>query len=314
MSKSIHIEKKVLIQIVVSCSIFLLILLTLPSVTLAANLIPCDGVNTPCEACHVVQMGQNVLNWIITIMVSVIGLVFVFGGMQMVMSGGNTEAMKSGRHKMINALVGFMIILAAWLIIDTFMKVVIVNPAVKQQLGAWNTIQCVKQPTMKEFTLQEVDQILAENQVTRQNGILMDGQLAHGDALSRLQGITVVGTGGRVQQSCAGVTGCTSLQGIREQTILQALNVKSACNCSVVVTGGTEPGHSGGTYSHGTGYKIDLDDNPNLDRFLQGRLIKAPSNRGGDHGGPTYFDRCGNVYVRESTHWDIQVSKGACIL
>jgi hypothetical protein len=84
-------------------------------------------------------------------MVSVIALIFVYGGAKMVLSGGNSEAATSARHMMTNALIGLVIILTSWLIIDTVIKVFIpTGTDVRQRLGAWHTIQCVDQVPLSD--------------------------------------------------------------------------------------------------------------------------------------------------------------------
>ncbi len=105
-------------------------------------LVPCNGPE--CQACHLVQLGQNILSWLIGIMASVIALVFAIGGMKMVMSGGNTESVSQGKSMMSNAVIGFVILLAGWLIVDTLIKLFVDDG----KIGVWNSIQCVTQPEL----------------------------------------------------------------------------------------------------------------------------------------------------------------------
>lgn len=129
----------------------IIIVLFSPSFIDAAGLVPCGGWNEqPCQACHVVQMGQKILTWTISIMASVIALVFAIGGMQMVMSGGSTEGVSKAKSKMTNSIIGFIILLSAWLVIDTIMKLIVnTNSGATSRLGTWNQIQCVDQPRIQ---------------------------------------------------------------------------------------------------------------------------------------------------------------------
>ena len=106
----------------------------------AAGVVPCDGPG--CRACDVVILGQNLLMWFIGIMASIIALMFAWGGMQMVMSAGNPGAVTQGREKMTNAVIGLVIILGAWLIVDTVLKVVMGG-----NIGVWNEVECVANPS-----------------------------------------------------------------------------------------------------------------------------------------------------------------------
>lgn len=132
---------------------FVVIAFSLPTVTFGGGMIPCGGTNDdgslqkPCQACHVVQLGNKLLEWFIMTMASVIALIFAWAGMQMVMSAGNTEGISHAKAMMTNSIIGLIILLSAWLVIDTIMKIVIKgNPDADARLGVWHTIKCVKQP------------------------------------------------------------------------------------------------------------------------------------------------------------------------
>lgn len=122
--------------------------LSLPHLTFAAGFVPCGGTGEdPCQACHVVSMGQTILTWLIGIMASIIALVFAIGGMKMVMSGGSGEGITQAKSMMTNSVIGFVILLAAWLIVDTVLKTFVSGA----QFGTWHTIECVTQPPVTEI-------------------------------------------------------------------------------------------------------------------------------------------------------------------
>jgi hypothetical protein len=118
---------------------FGLFLTPLPSGAVG-GIVPCDGIH--CQTCDLVQLGQNLITWFIKTMAAVIALVFAWGGMKMVMSGGNTEGVSEAKGMMTNAVIGFIILLASWLIVDTILKAV----TDEGTLGPWNEITCVAQP------------------------------------------------------------------------------------------------------------------------------------------------------------------------
>ncbi len=126
----------------VLCSVLVAMVLLSPMVSSAA-LVPCDGAD--CQACHLVQLGQNIIEWLITVMTFVIALVFVAGGFQMVTSGGDSGAVSSAREKMTNAIIGLMIMLLAWLIVDTALKMLL-KPEERNGMGPWSEVSCVAQP------------------------------------------------------------------------------------------------------------------------------------------------------------------------
>lgn len=70
----------------------------------------------------------------------------------------------------------------------------------------------------------------------------------------------------------------------------------------VVITGGTEVGHSGGTYSHSTGWKLDI----RLDTCVNNYITSTFTYKGvrGD-GAALYEDADGYIWAKEGNHWDI---------
>lgn len=97
---------------------------------------------------------------------------------------------------------------------------------------------------------------------------------------------------------------CTSLEQIRRNTINGIINFKSVSACAITVTGGTETGHSSGTYSHWNGYKVDISRTTCVTNYIKSHFTFI-GNRG--DGAPQYRDAAGNIYADEywAAHWDI---------
>ncbi|GAA0404608.1 hypothetical protein GCM10009530_65880 [Microbispora corallina] len=102
---------------------------------------------------------------------------------------------------------------------------------------------------------------------------------------------------------------CTSLATIRYGTVMRVVDLKRASGCDITITGGTETGHSGGRYSHGAGYKVDIAHNRCVDAYIRktfplwkvrgdGARLHRPT---GDPDVPVGAE----VYADEPTHWDI---------
>lgn len=109
--------------------------------------------------------------------------------------------------------------------------------------------------------------------------------------------------------------GCTSYTGINRTTVSGAIAFKRTSRCTVIITGGTEVGHStSGKHTHRNGYKVDMslakkheNDESCLDRYITGHYAKA--GRRSD-GAALYKSPNGNVYARESSHWDVTYLNG----
>ncbi len=78
--------------------------------------------------------------------------------------------------------------------------------------------------------------------------------------------------------------------------------LKTSSGCSITVTGGTETGHAGGTYSHSNGYKIDISLNTCINSYITKQF--AYIGKRGD-GAAQYKASSGNLYAKEGNHWDI---------
>ncbi len=117
----------------------------LPSVSMAAGLVPCGGYNAdgssepPCQACHFVQLLENVSDWFVIISTVIFAILFVYAGMKLVTSGGNPEAKSAAKKVIMNAFIGFVIVLAAWILIDTGMRALLDDA---RWTAPWNTISC----------------------------------------------------------------------------------------------------------------------------------------------------------------------------
>lgn len=96
---------------------------------------------------------------------------------------------------------------------------------------------------------------------------------------------------------------CTSFEQINLSTVQGAITLKNASRCALDITGGTETGHASGTYSHWNGYKLDFNPNTCLSNYIT-RTFTYIGKRAGD-GAPQYRAASGNIYARESSHWDV---------
>lgn len=105
------------------------------------GLVPCDGKD--CGTCELIELGDNLLRFFVTFSIVFAGVVFAWGGLLMVTSGGNMGQVSSGKSKMTDAVVGIVIVLTAWLLMDTVLKLLLDES--KFKFGTWNSIQCSEQ-------------------------------------------------------------------------------------------------------------------------------------------------------------------------
>ncbi|MFF0725073.1 hypothetical protein [Streptomyces sp. NPDC004134] len=126
-------------------------------------------------------------------------------------------------------------------------------------------------------------------------------KITHAQATSRFRssGITWSSSGGCSDRNNPT---CTSFDQLNLASAQGAQTLKSASGCALNITGGTETGHAGGTYSHWNGYKLDYSLGTCVNNYVTGNFAYIGVR--GD-GAPMYQSGSGNIYAREGNHWDV---------
>lgn len=134
----------------------LVTILFLPFLALA-DLVPCEGAG--CKTCHISETVNGVIKWLVNIMAILCAIIIIVAGFQMVTAQGSMEKVSHARSLITNALIGFVILLGAWLIVDTVLKVLLSGndqsataPAQLPGFGPWNSIQCSESPAATAIT------------------------------------------------------------------------------------------------------------------------------------------------------------------
>ncbi|MDO8664018.1 MAG: hypothetical protein Q7K44_00480 [Candidatus Liptonbacteria bacterium] len=104
-------------------------------------LVSCYGIQ--CNTCHLFSTAQMVIYFIMTLTIFVIGpLMITAGGIMMLISAGNAERFSSGRKMATGAVIGILIGLGAFLIVNTLL--VTVAKQIPGFSGSGFTIQCAQ--------------------------------------------------------------------------------------------------------------------------------------------------------------------------
>ncbi|MGW2103802.1 peptidoglycan-binding domain-containing protein [Streptomyces olivaceoviridis] len=133
------------------------------------------------------------------------------------------------------------------------------------------------------------------------------GKLTDAQAMARLRaaGITRSSSGNCSDRNRKN---CTSLQDIRARTVDGVITLKKQSGCRVVITGGTEVGHAGGTYSHWNGYKVDVARTACVTNYIEAHSRKQYKRGDGawvwrvTSAGKTVIDYADEYWAN---HWDI---------
>jgi hypothetical protein len=133
-------------------------------------------------------------------------------------------------------------------------------------------------------------------------------KLTQAQAASQLSaaGLTWSSSGGCTTRSNST---CTSFDQINQETVSGVITFAQASACAVNITGGTEVGHTAGTYSHYNGYKVDISPTTCVSNHITSTYAYSGTRTDGT---PLYTAPSGNVYARETNHWDITYYSCGC--
>jgi hypothetical protein len=291
--------------------LLMLLFAVLPGDATAAGLIPCDGPD--CSLCDFAELGNGLLKWLIGILMVVFAMIVVSAGFGLVTSGGNTEAKSSAKKKIVNAIIGLVIVLAAWLLIDTVMRMTLAGESGDiGSFGNWSTIKCGKQIS-KESALDFPDAVVKVGgfaDVPQGDPSVAGPGVTHAAAVAQL---TAAGVKIKTED------GNAELGGIKQHVLTEVIKLSNdlKANCptcnDITVTEGTGGKHAAGTYSHANGFKLDLRtrDNAGFVDYIKNNPDKFKPAGAWSNGTPLYYDSssCG-VYAIEGDHVDVSYKSG----
>lgn len=109
--------------------------------TAPGGLVSCNGWE--CGACDVIKMVNKLIIWLFGIIFLLFAGLMAIAGFGLVTSGGNQSALEAAKSKFTNAIIGIIIMMAAWLIVDTIMKGLLKNEDGSiDGWGPWSEIEC----------------------------------------------------------------------------------------------------------------------------------------------------------------------------
>ena len=134
---------------------FVLMFLPVDTVLAQGGLVTCSGAD--CGSCQLVAMINLIIVWLIGILFMLFAVMMVVAGFGLVTSGGNQSALEAAKSKFTNAIIGIIIVIAAWLIVDTVMKGLVgggSSGAAMGELvgwGPWSRVQCTAQAVPQAY-------------------------------------------------------------------------------------------------------------------------------------------------------------------
>ncbi len=107
--------KKVLGHVVVAGILFA------PLFVMGAGLVPCGEKGNECGLSDLITLGNNVIEFLIMIAALIAVILLAIGGFKLVISRGNPAAMEQAKSRIWNVFIGFVIILIAYLVVQTIL-------------------------------------------------------------------------------------------------------------------------------------------------------------------------------------------------
>lgn len=80
------------------------------------GLVPCRN---NCDFEDFMHMLSRILEFAIMLAIVITAVIFAWAGLKMVLSAGNVESRQAAKHMIKSATIGFIVVLLAWLIIET---------------------------------------------------------------------------------------------------------------------------------------------------------------------------------------------------
>jgi len=300
-------------------------LLVIPSFVFAAdNLvllgqeISCSGVD--CDFCNLLELANVVMKFTVGFSILLAAIGFTYVGWTLVTMAGNTGKVDKAKQVATSVVIGFVFVLAAWLIVATISQALLRSGKLP-----WEDIECVDfEPGPDDdddgaddgtggddgaVTPEDDEPTTPTEPASTERDPVAEQEVRDRLCAGGVTPSSTSGDGCSNPRPCTDTvrTGCSNYDNLRPDTVDGVIDFKQECgaDCNVVLTAGAEDGHSTrGTYTHEAGYKVDIDDTPQIDDYITENYTYQ-GERGGAYSGPIYTDNEGNVYVRESTHWDV---------
>lgn len=89
----------------------------------AAGLVPCGGTGQDsCTWCHFGDLALNIVNFMMYLIFPLAAVIIVVGGIFIMTSGGSSARFSKGKEMITAAVIGILIALLSWIIIDTIIQ------------------------------------------------------------------------------------------------------------------------------------------------------------------------------------------------
>ncbi len=224
----------------------LVVLVFIPNLTQAQGFVPCSGAT--CSACDFVMMANTIIDWLIGVLLVGFGVLAVIAGFKLVTSAGNPSALKDAKESFVSAFIGLLIILGAWIAVDTLIR----GLGVQGMQGGplpWSRIECFAQ-TVPDVNRPESPQGAAI-------APRFPGQAP--DPATAADAQRILTAAGVIVQPGVQLAGVSTARLEEIARLARECQIAMQQSCGVQVSSGVRtPGNPTGVGAHGGGQALDL--------------------------------------------------------
>jgi hypothetical protein len=115
-----------------------IIIIFLPLFSQAAGLVPCGNEGEPvCNLCFLIKGIDDLVDWGLGILIIVALLAIFVSGIMYIVSIGDNQMMETSKNFMKSAVIGVVVFLCAWLVVNITMNILGVNINSITGYGNW---------------------------------------------------------------------------------------------------------------------------------------------------------------------------------
>jgi hypothetical protein len=115
-------------KILLSISFIVVVMVVFLPITIFAampSLIVCDGVTVPCDFPKLIQLGINLINFLIYLSSALAAVSFCYAGFLLITSAGSEGQTTKAKEIFRKTAIGFAWVLGAWLVINTIVSALV---------------------------------------------------------------------------------------------------------------------------------------------------------------------------------------------
>jgi hypothetical protein len=109
-------------------------LIFLPAAASAQGLVTCSGFD--CNLCTFATTASNVVRFVTTLMIVISVVLLAVTGIQIAASSGKVDALQILKERLTNIVIGFLLIIAGWTLVDTVLKALVTDEGI---VKTWQT-------------------------------------------------------------------------------------------------------------------------------------------------------------------------------